>query len=175
MTQSQDTAVGSAGQLREAFDRAFAEAPVTDGERAENFLGIRVGGDAHAVALAEIRGLFADRKIVPLPGAAAELLGIAGLRGEIVPVYSLRAFLGYAPAEEPARWLIYSSDEQAVAFSFDRFDGYVRVIPSDLSSVPTAAARGYIHATATITGVPRSIISIRSIMNSITSRPIKEC
>ena len=174
MTQNHNTEVGGADALREAFDRAFAEAPVADGERSESFLGIRVGGDAHAVALAEVGGLFADRKIVPLPGAA-ELLGVAGLRGEIIPVYSLRALLGYAPAEEPARWLIYSGDEQAVAFAFDQFDGYARVIPSELSSVPGAAARGYIHATATIMGMRRSIISIRSIMNSITSRPMREC
>ena len=170
MTQDQVAVMSAAAGLRDAFDRCFAAAPSTEEEKSDNFLGIRIGGDPHAVALADIAGLFADRKTVALPGRAAELLGIAGLRGEIVPVYSLRAFLGYPPAEEPARWLLLASGVQAVSFAFDRFDGFARVPHSQLSSVPGTMSRGHVHATATIAGVRRSIISVHSIMTAITSR-----
>lgn len=173
MTQEQ-AATTSRG-LREAFDRAFAGAPVTDAGRTENFLAIRVGGEPHAIALAEIAGLFTDKKIVALPGRAPELLGIAGLRGDIVPVYSLRAFLGYPPAEEPTRWLVLAGREQAVSFAFDRFDGYARIVHTELSPVPgTSSSRGHTRAMATIAGVRRSIISVHSILDTITSRPLKE-
>ncbi len=77
---------------------SFAEAPRGDVETTCDLLTIRVGGDAYALRLAEVGGLFVDRVVTPLPTLVPELVGIAGFRAALVPVYDLRA-----PARIPAR------------------------------------------------------------------------
>jgi len=44
--------------------------------------------------MAEVSGLFADKKVTRLPSPVSELSGIAGLRGAVLPVYDLAMLLG---------------------------------------------------------------------------------
>ena len=73
--------------------------------------------EPYAVRLSEISGLFADKTITRVPGGAAALLGIAGFRGAIVPVYGLRALLGHSGAQSP-RWLVIAT-AAPVALAFE--------------------------------------------------------
>ena len=111
--------------LRSAFDRSFAEPARLDTTPMADFLAFRAGSQACAVHLSEIAGLFADKKITHVPSHAEGLLGIAGFRGAIVPVYSLAAFLGNSPSETP-RWLVVASGTP-VAFAFETFDFHLCV------------------------------------------------
>jgi purine-binding chemotaxis protein CheW len=111
-----------AASLRAAFDRGFAE-PAAVAGRAEGFLAIRAGEHSRAVRLAEVAAIHADRRIVPLPSPSPSLLGLAGFRGAILPVYDLCALLGTS-SPAPPRWLIVAA-AAAVAFAFDAFDGHL--------------------------------------------------
>ena len=135
-----------AAALRLAFDRSFAEpAHVEDRSARIALLAIHVGAESLAVRLSEISGLHADKKITPVPGGAPALLGIAGFRGSILPVYSLRTLLGL-PAQhagEPTpRWLLVAA-AAPLAFAFDNFDGQRRVHPD---TIAPQAADGKAHA-----------------------------
>ena len=81
--------------LRAGFDRGFAEPARPDLIVREGLLAIRVGQQAWAIRLSEIAGLFVDKRITPVPGGHAALLGIAGFRGAILPVYDLAIVLGH--------------------------------------------------------------------------------
>ena len=52
-----------ADELRRAFDRSFAVAPIDEQTTAaaENLLAIRVGPHPYVLRLAEVSGLFADK------------------------------------------------------------------------------------------------------------------
>jgi purine-binding chemotaxis protein CheW len=115
-------------ELRDAFDRSFAEPP-TASARAEDLLAVTVAGTAYAIRLDAISGLFADRCVTPLPGPLPELLGVAAFRGSIIAVYDLGALLHHPkPAESPPhRWLVLDAGTPAVALAFDRLDGHLRV------------------------------------------------
>jgi len=113
-------------ELRRAFDRSFAEAPVTRATELDDLLDIRVALDAYAIRLDHVTGVFADKPVTPLPGSFPELLGIAGFRGAIVPVYDLRTLLGY-PRGGSQRWLILTAGETRIALAFDQFEGHTRV------------------------------------------------
>jgi len=116
-------------ELRAAFDRAFA-APVRTGAAVRHdLLAIRVDAEPCAIRLSEVGGLFADRRVTPIPASDAALIGIAGFRGAIVPVYGLRAVLGQAPHQEVPRWLV-TAVTAPVALAFDLFEGHLRV-PAD--------------------------------------------
>src|SRR4051812_7736160 len=95
MSELIDTIEHSAQGLKRAFDGSFAAAPQRRDADTEDFLAIRLGCDPYALRLREIGGLFADRRISALPSGIVELLGIAGFRGTILPVYDLRMLLGY--------------------------------------------------------------------------------
>ena len=117
-----------AAELRNAFDRARAvpwgAAAV---ERIENLLAIRVSGDAFAIRLSEISGLATDRKIVAFPSPLSELLGLAAIRGRLIPVYSLAALLGYTVNTGHGRWLALCGTEEPVGLALNDFEGYLRV------------------------------------------------
>lgn len=159
-----------AQDLREAFDNGFARVPEPVGHDIGKFLAIRVGGDPYAVALTEITGIFADRKVVWLPGETVGLLGVAGLRGDIVAVYSLAVFLGYSAGEDAPRWLMRTGGDLIAAFAFDGFDGYVQLPGAQVSSLRDNAQNGHVRATAMLAGGPRPVISIASIVKRISAR-----
>ena len=138
MREARSELTGRARELAQAFDAAFAEAPHTDAQKFEDLLAIRLGGEAHALRLSEVAGLFARRKIVRLPSALPELLGLVSLRAAIVPVYDLGALLGCAHQTEP-HWLVLAASA-SIALAFDELEGYQRV-PTD-SIVAGAASAG---------------------------------
>ncbi len=110
---------GRAEQLREAFDQSFAAVPRFDATTRHDMLAIRMGTTRCALRLSEIRGIFSDKKITPVPALGEGLLGLASFRGTIVPVYGLHTLLGI-PADEPGlRWLAIAATGPA-ALAFDK-------------------------------------------------------
>ncbi|NVB82446.1 MAG: chemotaxis protein CheW [Kofleriaceae bacterium] len=115
-----------AHELKGAFDSAFARAPEEESGATVRLLAIRIGGEAHALRLAEIAGVFVDRTITPVPSRSPALLGIAGVRGAVVPVFDLGALVGYEGAAPRVRWLVIAARER-VGFAFDAFEGHLAV------------------------------------------------
>jgi chemotaxis signal transduction protein len=133
--------------LREQFDRSFAVAAAEGGDEHLDFLAIRIAGDFYALRLSELASLHADRKLVPAPSLLPELLGIAGFRGVLTPVYDLAALLGYR-AEPAGRWLVVARGPAPVAFAFGAFDAHLRVPPDRVSLAQAEANRavdGAVH------------------------------
>src|SRR5690606_1614781 len=91
--------------LRDAFDRTFAKSPEPASPDPERFLSLGIGTDSYLVSLTEVSGVVTGRKVTKLPGSVPELLGIAGLRGAILPVFDLGLLLGLGATKAP-RWLI---------------------------------------------------------------------
>jgi hypothetical protein len=112
--------VGSATTLARAFDATFAAPADTEVEEAESLLGIRVAGDPYAIPVGDIVGLAASGRIVPVPSRAPALLGLAGVRGRALPVYSLATLLGYPHAGEPVPWLVLCGDEGSARLDAQR-------------------------------------------------------
>lgn len=112
-----------ASELRDAFDRGFAEAPAPSAAARHELLRIELAGEPYAIALADIASLHIDQKIVPVPAHTPALLGVIAMRGAIVPVYDLRLLLGVA-ATRPPRWLAIAG---ANAFAFDHVVGHFSV------------------------------------------------
>lgn len=132
MTSATSHITSRAAELRREFDRGFAEPPTAGGLASEGLIAFRLRSQAFAVRLSDIAGVFADKKVTPVPGANVALLGIAGFRGSIVPVYDLLMLLRKCRGDVP-RWLMIAANEP-VAFAFDAFDGQLRVAPAAIRS-----------------------------------------
>jgi chemotaxis signal transduction protein len=161
-----------AAELRTAFDRARAVPFASEAAgRIESFLAIRVCGDAYAIRISEISGLANDRKIVPLPGAISELIGVAGIRGTLIAVYSLASLLGYGAEAVPGRWLALCGAGEPVALAFSQFEGYV-MVPTQQVCAAEGKDEIRTHVTHVVhaADVVRAVISIPLIREVIQKR-----
>ena len=150
---------GRAAELRSAFDGGFAEPIVLDATVKADLLAIRVGAEACALRLNEISGLLVDKKITRVPGGAPALLGIAGFRGAIMPVFNLQSLLGRSTAATP-RWLVIApahSRPPADLVSRTRCPAPTRSAGPGRSPEPIARSSPRIRAgrRATRSGTPR--------------------
>jgi chemotaxis signal transduction protein len=136
-----------ADELREAFDRGFAEAPAVVSGAGYELLRIELAGEPYVVPLADVTSLHVDLRIVPVPATAPTLLGVIALRGAILAVYDLRALLGLATARS-ARWIVVAN---GVGFAFDGFAGHLRV--DDVSVRGVVEFEGRLHPIVDLKGV----------------------
>jgi chemotaxis signal transduction protein len=160
-----------AAELRQAFDLSFAVPPPQTSQEIENLLSIRVAGDPYAIRLCEIGGIVTGRKVIAIPAAALDFLGLVGIRGGIVPVFGLASILGYSEPPESLRWMIRCGIDDPVALAFSDFDGYLRLPKSCLyTHEDIYAPRQHVNQVArTETGI-RAVISIPLILATIRNR-----
>jgi|HubBroStandDraft_6_1064221.scaffolds.fasta_scaffold1433668_1 chemotaxis signal transduction protein len=165
------TAVGSglaerAEEMRADFDRGFAAARRVDIAAKHDLIAIRVGTEPFAIRLTEVSGLFADRKITRVPGSHNALLGIAGFRGALVPVYGLRALLRQSGTQS-ARWLVIAA-AAPVAFAFDTFEGHLRVAADAiLKQQSQAQSPSYALEFIRTDDLVRPVLHLRSVIDAL--------
>jgi chemotaxis signal transduction protein len=156
-------------ELRTAFDRGFAEAPLPAHEEAVSFLRIRLAAHAYVVALSEVAAVLADKPITPIPSAAQALLGVVAHRGDVVPVFSLRGLLGHGADERP-RWLLLAGAERKAGFAFDGLDGHLRLAATDIAPAQPGAFQRHVRASVRIADELCPILAIASLMAELNDR-----
>ena len=89
----------------------------------EPWLSFQLDGQHYAVLLNQVSEVIRDCTPTPVPGAAADLLGICHLRGNIVPVMDGRRRLGFdsAAASDPAmaRIVVFAYETHRVGLRVD--------------------------------------------------------
>jgi purine-binding chemotaxis protein CheW len=126
-----------AWSMRREFDRGFSKPAHHKTSTLQNYLGIRLGDDPYAIRVNDIAGLYADHPIMPLLSQSPSLLGLVGLRGQIVPAYDLASLYGYVRKTAP-RWMILLRLKEPVALAFEHFDMHFSADITDI--VPATKA-----------------------------------
>jgi purine-binding chemotaxis protein CheW len=166
-----DPGAGLAAKLRDEFDRAFGLPVDTRRVRNLQLLAVRIGGSHYALAVPEITGLQVDRTIVPFPAVLPELLGVAGIRGELVPVYNLAELLGYTRTAGNMRWMVLCGVGKMVGLAFDEFERHLDLAPAQVATADSANLKTeHIRAVAHADDGSRPVISIPSVMADIARR-----
>jgi chemotaxis signal transduction protein len=161
----------SAAELRREFDAGFAAPPADRGEEVERFLALKIRADAYAIRIQEMAGFAAARKVVPLPSPIAEMLGLAGLRGVVVPVYSLAALLGYRLDDGPLRWFVLCGGADKVALGFTELDGYLELPRAQVRAVDTRdTERKHVREVLCAGDQVRAIIGVSVVLEGIEKR-----
>jgi purine-binding chemotaxis protein CheW len=155
-----------ADELRERFDRSFAE-PVRRHEVEHvELLAIRSGGCPYALRLAQTAGLHPDRPVTPLPGPLTALLGVAGFGGTIVAVYDLAALLGHPVPARP-RWLVLAAGVPPLALAFDELDGHVRAPLASIITESGGSARGCVRGMVPLADGARPIVDLIAARDAV--------
>lgn len=161
-----DVLSSTAISLRQAFDDAFVQPARADTVPQDDFLAIRVAGDAHALRLTDISSLLPLKAVTRLPSPLAGLLGVTGFRGAIVPMYDLGVLLGY-PAGETARWMVVTAGA-TIGLAFGAFDGHLRC-PRETSAQPTSTepSRAHVREVLRSADALRPVVSVVSLVEAI--------
>lgn len=109
-----------AEKLRQQFDDSFRLAPTGAREQARNRLLFHLGSRSLSLPLEQVSEVLRSRTITPLPGSPPELLGLAGLRGTLVPVYRLTDLMGIsAPPLAGPLWILIVPQPQLVGLALE--------------------------------------------------------
>jgi len=159
-----------AAQLRREFDRAFAEPPRAEAlEAPVALLALRAGTDSCVVRLSDMQGLLARPTIVPLPGPLPELLGLAGVRGALIPVFSLAALRGHPAGDAAPPWIMLVEADGPVGLAFEEMLGYVTLDHSEVAALPRG--RGATETQAARVGdALRPLIDVSSLVAELKRR-----
>jgi chemotaxis signal transduction protein len=163
-----------ATQLRQAFDRTFALPPSLASPEVEDLITIRVVGDPFAIRILDIAEIVTGCRVVSVPTFTPDLLGLAGIYGDILPVFSLSSILGYGPDPGSPRWMILCGSEEPIVLAFSDFEGYLRLPTSALHADENFRAKPehvkYVNQVASTPDGIRAVISVPLIMASIRNR-----
>jgi purine-binding chemotaxis protein CheW len=107
----------------------------------ERVLVFRVGAERFGVALSAVREVLDWPAVSRVPDAAPSLLGVAMVRGELIPLFDARVILDVGPAGgTPGAALLFSIEDRRVALAIDDVFDPVLVEEQELRPMPGAGA-----------------------------------
>ena len=127
-------------ELKHSFDLTFQQPLVERSQELVHLLIVRIGNARFALKVADLAGLARAQTVVPIPGADAGLLGIAGLKGRMIAVYSLAAMIGSSElSTEQNRWMGLCRCAKEIALAFTAVTATMMVPRAELSPVSPGA------------------------------------
>ncbi len=117
------------------------------------FVSFELAGERFAVPMAPVQEIIRLPEVARLPLAPSALLGLANLRGRVLPLMSLRRLLGLPDQDhgDTARALVIHCG-QALGFLVDRVCSVLQV---EADQVEPAQALGHVHNTESLSGLIR--------------------
>lgn len=128
----------------EARARAVARGRAHGGETEKEWTGVsfRVGPEIYIADRGNIREIMTPVAVAPLPGAKSWLLGVANVRGQLIPVTDLSAFAGLDPIHtgRSTRLIRVNHDRIPVGLLVDEVRGFRRVHEAEREAAPAESA-----------------------------------
>ena len=93
----------------------------------EEFLGLDIEGELIGIPLKKILTISKVLQIVEVPFTPPHIVGVINLRGEIVPVLSLKQLLSLPETKEPTRIVVLDFEHGKVGLLVDNIVGVIRV------------------------------------------------
>lgn len=75
-------------------------------------VGYQVGGLRLVSAMGEVAEILTMPRVAALPGVKSWVLGIANVRGRLIPVIDLHDFLGMAPTQPRSQWRVLIVEDE---------------------------------------------------------------
>ena len=98
---------------------------------------ITLGGELFAIDLRHVREVFELESVTPVPGMPASLIGVANLRGTVIPLADLRPSLGVSTAVASKYAVVVRDGNQQVGILIDDVPEIRTVHPDDMLAAST--------------------------------------
>lgn len=159
----------TAQRLRRDFDSAFSRPSGLRERTGDELVEVEARGERYALRLAQVGALFAAPAVRPVPGPFAELLGLAGYRGTLVPVFDLAALLGRPGSTSPG-WVALHRGADAVAFAFDRFVGQLQEREVEALASGPASGHRFVSGAMRRDGALVPVVDLGALVSEISRR-----
>lgn len=167
MSQSNARVAPRLDELRRSFDSSFSQPPPLQKDPGEALLRLTVGGSSLAVRLQQLAGLHLMPRLVRLPGAPASVLGLVGIRGQLIAVHDLATLLGLPPSDAP-RWLLLAGGSRRVGLAAGGFEGQLRAPREQLSASHGSATHPLLNAHVVLPEVPPlPVLDVEGLVKSL--------
>ncbi len=137
----------------------------------EEFLGISLEKELIGISLRKILTISKVLDIVKVPYTPSFVVGVINLRGEIIPILSLKQILNLSETQEPTRIVVLDSSHGKAGVLVDSIVGVVRVPQEKFEPNPLIGRYSvYVsHVAQTEFGL-MEILDVERIMNSVVSK-----
>ncbi len=130
----------------------------------------QLGNEAYSFNIEYVRAIEQSYSIIPLPDAPEHIAGMINLRGEIIPIYSLRSRFHMEELEDKSECqiLVARAGTIQLAFEVDAVVGIETIEPQQRKEIPQIVkgeATNYIGGILDIHGHIAVEISIENIMS----------
>ncbi len=134
------------------------------------YVMFKLGNQTYTMELLSVKGIEQDYNIMPLPVAPPNIKGLINLRGEIIPVYSLRSKFSLPDdyTGDTKKLLVTNTHGIPLAFEVDLVIGIEVVNDSKVSGVPVvlkSEETSYMDSIVNVNGSIMINISVESILS----------
>lgn len=98
-----------------------------------------VGNGEYGLDVSQVNAIETLSNVVPVPNAASHVLGIMNLRGDVLPVYSLRIKFGLPeePVNDQTKIIVTVSNGVTVAYKVDAVKEIIECTPENMEEFPS--------------------------------------
>lgn len=111
---------------------------------------VTLGGELFAIDLRHVREVFELESITPVPGLSSTVVGVANLRGTVMPLADLRPSLGIPATTAQPFVVVVRHGQQQVGVLIDAVPEIRTIHPDDLMN---AASRGLSESRPFLSGL----------------------
>ena len=123
---------------------------------------VRVGQEHYALPVADVREVAELGVVTPVPGAAASVLGVRNLHGDILPVVDLAAVLGLSRDAAPERIVVAERTGRRAGLAVDELED-VAELPE--STDPTASR--YLQGSVLVDAVLVATVAVDAVLDAV--------
>lgn len=107
-------------------------------------LSFRLSGEEYAVTVDHVKEVLKNRDMTSVPNAPDYVLGVTGLRGEVLPVIDLCKRLGLPAGtrDDKSRIIVVSLNEEEAGIVVDRVTGVIRIADDAIRPTPETIEHG---------------------------------
>jgi purine-binding chemotaxis protein CheW len=125
---------------------------------------VRIGGEHYAFGVHEVLEVADLGEVVPVAGAAAGVLGVTKVRGQILPVVDLGAILAVPGERNSSRLVIAEERGRRVGLVVDELED-VHELPSPSEQVESP----YLEGAALVDGALIGMVDVAAVLASAST------
>lgn len=139
----------------------------------------KLEGEEYGINIMYVNAIEKHVNIIPVPNAPAYIQGVINLRGDVIPVYSLRRKFGLPKKEvdDSTKLIISKMDDILLAFQVDMAQEITELSPENMNEPPSilkTANTAYIDKVANLDNRMIIIMNIRELLSDSEQKDIEE-
>lgn len=128
----------------------------------------RIGNELYGVDICYVNAIEKDQTIVRVPNASSNIKGIINLRGDVIPVYSLREKFKLPPSPNPTKLIIANLPDMKLAVEVDEVEEINSITEEQIAGFPQIARNADTRYFTNVVNIQGRLILIIDIQNLLT-------